>query len=606
MPANCDGRYPHYLRPLADREPPDRIICVDVESSTVVSAQSVNYRTEKFLNWSAVCLRRAEGRLEAVYRASGEATSGFWHDLAGELGRSGSVWIVSWQCSRAWALLGLWRELESGRVRISGGDHRAVSDPDAFPRGARPGMLIAEDPPNLCQIRIGRQPGLALWLDCRNWGIDLDDGIARGRDVAEKLAKVVTRIDLLSTETAGVPIAPTVAGQAWRGWRATIGERGVHCHSHPQALALERGCHIGGRCEVFHMGVFPHTAFHLDFRSHYGSVMCDELFPTRLVSYESSPDESDACAAAYAERAAAKVTIETDEAAYPYLKDGDTIYPVGRFACWLCGRELADAVRRERVTAWHELAVYDTEPALLKFAAMAYAERKRSDEGGDKEISTWAKSLINALPGKLGYRLRCWETVPGALAPEPWGEWHQLNRGGVIERWRALAGVCQREVTGGYGPDAVPAIAAWITSHGRYRLLRAIRTAGRENVAYVDTDALVVNARGLCQLNWAGMIDNGVLGKLEKRASNVQFEALGIKHYIEGDDVKCAGHARGVATQSEDGRGQWYTPAAARGSQTGHVEGAESQFTGWPKPSPYRHGVVSVSGRADPLTIREV
>lgn len=604
MSANVDGRYPHYLRPLAERERPDRVICVDPYSTVTAGSADGSARTEQFAGWSAVCLRSHQGRLAVIHRSCGQHIGGFWRDLAQELRRAGALWVLSWQCTRAWSLMGLWTELESGRVRVSGGDYRAVKDPDQYGRQARPGLLVAEDPPCLAQLRVGCHPGQALWLDCRNWGIDLDDGIERGKAVAERLAALVTRLDAVSADSLGVPLAPTAAGQSWRGWRATAGQRGVHCHSHPGALALERAGHIGGRCECFQMGRLPYKAYHLDFRSHYGSIMCDENFPVRLDHYTASPDKAQAAEAAVKECAIARVTIQTDEAAYPYHRDGDVIYPVGKFTTVLCGRELWDAWRHGRIAAWHELAVYDLEPALLAFAAKAYRERQVADEQRDRELSSWAKSLVNALPGKLGYKLRCWETVPGALAPEPWGEWYGLKSGGGLERWRALAGVCQREVVGGYGPDAVPAMAAWITSHGRYRLLDAIRIAGRENVAYVDTDALIVFERGLLNLAEAGKVKDGALGRLEMRAAGKEFEVLGIKHYREGEVIRCAGHARGVETQSTDGKGQWYTPAASDGARLRGEQGRESVLREWPRAAPYRHGVVGPDGVVSPIIIK--
>jgi hypothetical protein len=302
---------------------------------------------------------------------------------------------------------------------------------------------------------------------------------------------------------------------------------------------------------------------------------------------------------------AARVTVETDEPAYPLARDSDIIYPIGKFTTVLCGPELADAVAKKRVRKWHELAEYDMSQVTGDFARRMYIERERADHENDQEVSTWAKQVLNSLPGKMGYRHRCWETVPGAVAPEAWGEWHQLDGDGILVRWRSLAGVCQREVTGGYGPDAVPAMAAWICAHGRYRLLQAIRVAGWENVAYVDTDTLIVNETGLESLVNTERLCGNHLGQLELRAGWTDCEIIGIKHYIENGSLKCSGSPHGVYTDSKDGKSRWYTPAISESARSRVPMGTVARRVDVPRAGTYNHGVVQPDGTVQPHLIRE-
>ena len=211
--------------------------------------------------------------------------------------------------------------------------------------------------------------------------------------------------------------------------------------------------------------------------------------------------------------------------------------------------------------------------------------------------------MTNALTGKLGYRRRSWETVPGALAPELWCEWYQPGKTGDLERWRSLAGVCQREVVGDYGPDAVPAMACWVCSYGRFRLLESIRAAGWENIAYCDTDSLIVSPAGFERLMKAGIVDAGLLGCLELRSCPSETSIYGVKHYIEDGKTKCAGWARGVCVESADGLAHWYTPAPSVGSGEFESGTVGSRLVPRPHPTPYLHGVVGKDGVVSPHRI---
>jgi hypothetical protein len=110
-----------------------------------------------------------------------------------------------------------------------------------------------------------------------------------------------------------------------------------------------------------------------------------------------------------------------------------------------------------------------------------------------------------------------------------------------LARWRALAWRCYREHIGGYTPDACPAIAAWISSHGRLRLLEAIRCAGWSQVLYCDTDSVMVTEGGARRLEEGGLIREGEWGALYLKTVCADLELYGPKHYREGERVVCAG-----------------------------------------------------------------
>ena len=333
--------------------------------------------------------------------------------------------------------------------------------------------------------------------------------------------------------------------------------------------------------------------------------MVKEPMPWRLCHFLNGRPKTGSFDELDASQVIARVEIETDEPAYPVRRDFDIIYPVGRFTTVLCGPELQDAVRFNRVRAWHEICSYEFSPILRNLAERLYELRVAAEGLDDPLLASWAKYLANTLPGKLGYKRKLWQTEPFAMAPELWGEWHQEGKSGKVERWRALAGVCQREIVGGYGPDAIPSMAAWIASCARLELLRAIRQASWENVLYYDTDSLIVNEKGHENLFRLRGDERGKLGGLEERGAFDDLEIRGIKYYVEAGTVTCASVPRGLSVHSEDRRGHWWTPALGENLTPNGAGKARQVFQQWPLPGPYRHGQVAEDGTISPFTLTE-
>jgi len=345
MTANQDGRYPHFMRRPRDRAKPMRIICVDPFGTLKPERRNSHTLVEELVGWHVVELCREGDGLIQRGSYAGCTVDALWTMLACRMQHNGMVWLLSYQCSRAWSLLGLWGKLEYGFARISGTDRRNLSDRNRDNEPYSPGILIAEDPPCLAQLRLRGAHGSILWLDCRNWGIELDNTLSRGEETALALAALVVRLERYSMDYLSTPLAPTAAGQSYRTWRTAKLTHGVHCHVNPNALLLERQAHIGGRCECYRLGVINGQVFHLDIRSAYGSIMCKHMLPVGLERWHAIDCCGESIDAECATNMIADVTISTDEPAYPLRRDGDVIYPVGRFRTQLCRPELADAIR---------------------------------------------------------------------------------------------------------------------------------------------------------------------------------------------------------------------------------------------------------------------
>jgi hypothetical protein len=295
------------------------------------------------------------------------------------------------------------------------------------------------------------------------------------------------------------------------------------------------------------------------------------------------------------------VTVRTPEPAYPLRRGREVIYPTGVFRTVLAGPELTDALERNRIATWHALAVYEAEPILVEYMRSIYRLRCEAEAHENRALADTAKRLLVCLVGKFGQRSWYWEPVWVDYVQAPYCEWHGKNEKGEIVRYRSVAWNTEREVPGGFAPDAVVSVAAWITSEARRVLLAAIRIAGWEHVFYVDTDALIVDQIGLERLRADGWIRPGQLGKLSVKSGPCRVEIRGIKYYVVDGAVTCAGLPKGVCMDAGDGRHYWYRQSPAASVRKGQQPSALATLGTYQRTPEYRHGVVGPDGRVTPI-----
>jgi hypothetical protein len=295
------------------------------------------------------------------------------------------------------------------------------------------------------------------------------------------------------------------------------------------------------------------------------------------------------------------VTIDTGEPAYPLRRNTDTIYPVGRFTTTLAGPELADALDHNRVKQLHWAAWYEMGRPLSSFCDTIYALRCRAEEEENKPLAAYSKRLLVTLPGKIGQRSKVWEESPKGDGDVLYGEWFGRSTTGFPTRYRSIAGYVQREVDMGFAPDSVPAMASFVTSAGRIRLLQAIRCAGWDHVYYCDTDSLFVDQAGRDRLELGGWIKPGVLGKLQVKSGPGPVEIRGIKYYVEDGRTVCAGMPRGIAEPVGDGLHEWQSMVPSQYIRKGLRPGTIRVLHQYKRTVQYTHGIVGSDGRVAPF-----
>jgi hypothetical protein len=257
------------------------------------------------------------------------------------------------------------------------------------------------------------------------------------------------------------------------------------------------------------------------------------------------------------------------------------------------------------VKRWHSWATYEMQPALCEYATAILSMRANAERCGDTVAIQLAKRLGNSLPGKFGERRKDWTYCPNASCDVQYGEWYSPDSNGELHRYRAIGGVVHREGTLEYAMDAVPAIAAWVTSLGRMALLNAIRLAGWENVYYYDTDSIFCNREGWVRLKCNEDYKYERTLKLRPLGEDAEAEFLGIKHYGFGGKYVCAGEPRTLTRMPGGAFGFTRSITPTESIRAGERPVQREILLEEPGDAKYRHGIVGADGRVSPIVLTE-
>lgn len=561
-------RWHHYLEPCRQSRRHTTVIIVDAVPRWVQTDVPGRERAEP-IEWWACTLREKSGGL-AVGRPIRHTTLGEWWDWLGcALARSGgSARIFSNRCSLVWPLCGLWETIESGAVVLDADRGRDWRRNDRAVKAAKAhalapdgtlsggllrdwecrgeGLVVLEDPPNILSGRLGAKGPKLVWVDVRNYGAEMPQEVRHGRDRLAWIATWYERTTDLLCRHGLSGWGNTAASMALNYYRAEFLTPGMLIHNRADVLPLEERAYIGGRCEAFRLGPLPGPIYHVDHRSMYPAICAEERLPVRLRCHASARQTERLGRTWCLDECIADVTVSTDTPIFPFERDGRMLFPTGTFRTVLCGRELNAAAAGGYVRAWHDLAIYDLDHPLRDYARALYTVRCEAESMRHPGVTSTIKAILNCLPGKFGQRLKRWTLVPDLAWTEPYDEWYGAGPDGQTCRFRAIGYRVWREEQCGPAPHANIALAAFVTMYGRVRLLSAIVAAGWENVHYVDTDSLFLSETGMNRLRSRGLIQPRSLGGLELRHVYDSVEIRGLKHYVAGDRLVCAGLPRGT------------------------------------------------------------
>lgn len=289
----------------------------------------------------------------------------------------------------------------------------------------------------------------------------------------------------------------TPAAQGFAAWRHRFLRMRPYVHNSPQAHRLERLAYHAGRCEAYRLGAQVEGQWwEMDFQNAYPALCATHSVPAEMVEVRSDLTTERYLARPEGVGVIAEVTVTTEEAVVPVRTDVGTVWPTGRFRTWLPGPEIDLALERGATIEWGQAAIYTMAPILADFARWVLEQLEGPQAIRDPILRAVVKRWGQSFVGRLGARRRGWERLSEDEEAGAGVEYVVDAATGEMARTCRLAGAWWREVDLGEGENAITAIAAWVTSLARVRMAELIDLAGRDRIAYLDTDGVIVDDAG--------------------------------------------------------------------------------------------------------------
>jgi len=266
--------------------------------------------------------------------------------------------------------------------------------------------------------------------------------------------------------------------------------------------------YFGGRCEVLRWRL-DGPAYQLDLRAAYPSTMATMAAPVPPYKKVDVWDQGQHCFLG-------RFAVDESAAEVPLVPEraGDRVlYLRRRKVAWLHAAEVRYLLQRGTPVRFMGPAYYTT-TYLPLFTYMQELYAWRQAHAGHP-WATVLKLVMNSTYGRLGMH---WSRTRVRWAAElSVAEQNRLLSAGACPEWCPQLGVWVWEEEHTPRRQAVNRwVAAMITSHLRLRLLQLIDTvqAAGGQVAYVDTDSLLVDAAGYRELCRQGLV-GPAMGQLQ-------------------------------------------------------------------------------------------
>lgn len=336
---------------------------------------------------------------------------------------------------------------------------------------------------------------------------------------------------------------PTGAGMAYATWRHKFLSHKILVHDSEDTLAAERAAMHTGRAEAWRHGKLCSGIWtEIDMRDAYIRIASGSDLPCKLKfrSGRLTDDQYVELAGRY--RVLARCRVDTSAPVVPASYNGRTLWPVGMFETWLWDTEVG-LIREEGGTATIlDSYCYTAEPILAEWAKWILSITGRDGEHISPVVRTWAKHCGRALIGRISLRAPSWEQYGDNPSGETGISYITDAVSGATSRLMHVGDQTLIETAREEGRDSLPQVTGWIMAECRARLWRAMRAAGLDHLAHVDTDSLLVDRAGLAQLRDALGAAWGTHWQV--KGSYRRLIVYGPRNYRAGEVRKVAGVPR--------------------------------------------------------------
>lgn len=543
------GRRPHTLRREKTLAMPRHILFFDTETK---QERLDNGDIRQLLKVGWVCYwRRGYGRNLDRYEWFNFTTAhSFWSFVYNHTERKRKLWLLARNLVFDFTVVEGWKHLRQAKFKLK--------------------FFHSTGACSIISVRSKR--GSIVFLDSMNWFVESLEktgqriGIPKlkidfetcsdeylniycKRDVEIELENFKHFISFLEDNSVA-RLCYTRASTAMAAYLLRHYDKRIYIHNNKEAIDLERDSYRGGRCECFYLGELKDDNYYnVDVNSLYPFVMRNNRYPVKYKEITGSISLETLATRLTNYQCTAKVLVRTDEPAYAVRRER-TIFPVGQFWVTLTTPELIYALKHNHLVKVERAVIYEQANIFKTYVDRFYNLRQKFRSAGNDEYVELCKKLLNSLYGKFGQKADEWRKI-GECPNEP-------NRveicfqvgAGRVKQIRYLLGEIFELV--GYDEcfNSFPAIAAHVSAYGRMYLYELMKVVGEGNYYYCDTDSLIVNEVGLCNLK--SQIDETRLGSLKVVSTTTDIVIRGLKDYSIGTKQVIKG-IRKNAVELQDG-----------------------------------------------------
>ncbi len=336
---------------------------------------------------------------------------------------------------------------------------------------------------------------------------------------------------------------PSGAGQAWATWRHNHYTNNVLAHGRPGLLEIEREAAGTGRAEAWKWGSFKgRQLVEWDLPLAYAAIAGEFELPA---AYSGTMDGASLRLMTHppkGRRFLLHAQVRQTEPILGVRIDDRWVWPTGELIGWWWDYEVAEAVAAGAEVRVLECHTYAASMCLADWAAWTLDYLSADNRDATPVRYAAVKHEARALIGRFGVRYDVWRPDGAAIKP---GYYSALSHDYEADLTLPLLVLGSKQYVSSekaWGRDAIPQIMSAIMSQCRIQLWQLVKTAGEEEVAYMDTDSLIVTPTGSDRLE--GLVATGGGWGIRIKHDYWGAEILGPRQMITDRDRKVSGIAK--------------------------------------------------------------
>lgn len=603
---------------------PRYILSVSVDKIKEPSSISDDSFYYRFGSCSIVTGRLVDKRLQGIVRLHLTNRDMLWQHIYSFTRPNYTTWLVGYGILTDLILCGLPDRFHRSELFIDKPRSKRTREDNDEDNSHAQALAVLESPPTIIGCRVASTQGRLVIVDCLNWfpgelatlkaahklatAAESDRCDANAQEfpasysTADTVLRTFERLIRWVGENEMGMFRYTASSQAFGAYRHRFMKHAIYCHDNLPVTKQERKAYYGGRSEVFKMGAFDTTIYHLDANALFPYVMREGHFPHYLHRYEQREEPIALLPAIDYSASVAEVELDTKDNVYPVRTDTHVIFPTGALRTVLCGTELYRAFKSgciRKVGSWSE---YKLAPLFTTWVDELWQMRMNYKAANNPLYEQFTKRIMNSLYGKFAQLTPAWINEPADYSMEPFTTESRYDC--TSNQWttyRSVGWQVQKLCSRIEKPGSFYAISAFVTAAARTYMDNLRKTAGNRNVYYQGVDSLMVNKMGLDNLTWGGFISDTLLGKM-KVVHTADYGCIrGISDYEIGSHVVLSSRAlhSEVSEAGDVVQHKYYVMKHL--FKNGPTDRIEERLEQWNRQNKYGKGIVQPDGWVEPF-----